>query len=103
MAMEKSERTSLFSIGVNVSLSLLKFFWAYFQGSLALVADSVHSISDVISSTTLFIGLKISKRKSKAFPYGLYKVENLIALVSSLFILFAEYKALLLIFLMTFK
>ena len=40
----------------------------------------------------VFIGLKISKRKSKAFPYGLYKVENLIALVSSLLIFFAGYE-----------
>ena len=90
--MERSERTSLFSVGMNIILFFLKYFLGVFSGSLALIADSIHSISDVIGSVAVFIGLKISKRKSKAFPYGLYKVENLIALVSSLLIFFAGYE-----------
>lgn len=90
--MEKSERTSLFSVGINIILFFLKYFLGVFSGSLALIADSIHSISDVIGSAAVFIGLKISKRKSKAFPYGLYKVENLIALVSSFLIFFAGYE-----------
>lgn len=90
--MEKSERTSLFSVGINIILFFLKYFLGVFSGSLALIADSIHSISDVIGSVAVFIGLKISKRKSKAFPYGLYKVENLIALVSSFLIFFAGYE-----------
>jgi len=90
--MERSERTSLFSVGMNIILFFLKYFLGVFSGSLALIADSIHSISDVIGSVAVFIGLKISKRKSKAFPYGLYKVENLIALVSSLLIFFAAYE-----------
>jgi len=90
--MEKSERTSLFSVGINIILFFLKYFLGVFSGSLALIADSIHSISDIIGSGAVFIGLKISKRKSKAFPYGLYKVENLIALVSSLLIFFAGYE-----------
>ncbi|MBA7490970.1 Ferrous-iron efflux pump FieF [subsurface metagenome] len=92
MVIEKSERASLFSVLVNISLFLIKYFLGIFSGSLALIADSIHSISDVIGSMTLFIGLKIAKRKSKVFPYGLYKVENLIALVCSLLIFFAGYK-----------
>lgn len=92
MVMEKSERASLFSVLVNISLFLIKYFLGIFSGSLALIADSIHSISDVIGSMTLFIGLKIAKRKSKVFPYGLYKVENLIALICSLLIFFAGYK-----------
>lgn len=92
MAMEKSEQASLLSVLVNICLFLIKYFLGVFSGSLALIADSIHSISDVIGSITLFIGLKISKRKSKAFPYGLYKVENLIALVCSLLIFLAGYR-----------
>ncbi|MGQ9631291.1 MAG: cation transporter [bacterium] len=37
-------------------------------------------------------GLKIAKRKSKSFPYGLYKVENLVSLVTSFAIFFAGYE-----------
>jgi len=90
--MEKSERTFLFSVAMNIILFFLKYFLGVFSGSLALIADSIHSISDVIGSVAVFIGLKISKRRSKAFPYGLYKVENLIALVSSFLIFFAGYE-----------
>ncbi|HHF99027.1 MAG TPA: cation diffusion facilitator family transporter, partial [Candidatus Aerophobetes bacterium] len=90
--MEKSEKTSLFSLLINLLLAFLKYLLGILSGSLALIADSIHSLSDVIGSAAMLIGLRISKRKSKSFPYGLYKVENLIAFISSLLILFAGYK-----------
>ena len=90
--MEKSERIGLYSIGVNILLVGIKISLAVFSGSIALVADAIHSLSDLVSSATVLVGIKISKRKSKIFPYGLYKVENLVSLVSSLFIFFAGYE-----------
>ena len=90
--MEESEKVGLFSIGVNLLLVVIKYSLALLSGSVALLADSVHSFSDVISSATVFTGIKISKRKSTRFPYGLYKVENLVCLISSLFIFFAGYE-----------
>ncbi|MFH0958547.1 MAG: cation diffusion facilitator family transporter, partial [Pseudomonadota bacterium] len=48
--------------------------------------------ADVISSGAIFLGIVISARKTKIFPEGLYKVENLVALLSSFFILFAAYE-----------
>lgn len=90
--MEKGEKVGLFSIGVNVLLVATKYSLALLSGSVALVADAIHSFSDVISSVTVFTGIKISKRKSAKFPYGLYKVENLVCLISSLFIFFAGYE-----------
>lgn len=93
--MEKSEKTSLFSLLINLLLAFLKYLLGILSGSLALIADSIHSLSDVIGSMAMLIGLRISKRKSKSFPYGLYKVENLIAFISSLLILFAGYKIVL--------
>jgi cation diffusion facilitator family transporter len=61
------------------------------SGSLALRADAMHSLADVISSLTIFLGIVISGRRTRTFPEGLYKVENLVALISSLFILAAAY------------
>ena len=91
MAMDQSEKIGLFSVGINSSLVLIKVILAYLSGSVALVADAIHSLSDVISSATVLAGIKISKRKSTRFPYGLYKVENLVCLISALFIFFAGY------------
>jgi cation diffusion facilitator family transporter len=90
--MEQSERTGLLSVGINLLLVVIKYTLAMLAGSVALLADAIHSFSDVISSATVFAGIKISKRKSRSFPYGLYKVENLVSLLSALFIFFAGYE-----------
>jgi len=92
MANDQSEKIGLFSVGINSSLVLIKVILAYLSGSIGLLADAIHSLSDVISSATVLAGIKISKRKSTRFPYGLYKVENLVCLLSSLFIFFAGYE-----------
>ncbi len=65
---------------------------AFFSGSLAVAADAIHSLSDVVSSVIILIGIKISERQARGFPYGLYKVENLVAMVTSVLILFAGYE-----------
>ena len=93
--MEEGEKVALVSVGINLVLVVFKYFLALLAGSVALLADAIHSFSDVISSATVFAGIKISKRKSKRFPYGLYKVENLVSLISALFIFFAGYEIIL--------
>jgi len=90
--MTQKEKIGFYSIGVNVLLVTLKGGLAYLSGSVALVADAIHSATDVISSITVLAGIKISKRKSKHFPYGLYKVEDFVSLLTSLFIFLAGYE-----------
>ena len=90
--MEANEKIGLYSICVNLFLVAVKGLLGVFSGSLALVADAIHSATDVISSATVLAGIKISKRKSKNFPYGLYKVENLVSLISAIFIFIAGYE-----------
>jgi cation diffusion facilitator family transporter len=83
---------ALLSVGFNILLVLLKYGLSILSGSIALRADAIHSLVDVLSSLGIFVGIKISERKSSSFPYGLYKVENLAALATSLFIFFAAYE-----------
>jgi cation diffusion facilitator family transporter len=90
--MEPGERLALISVAVNLAVTGLKYFFGVFAGSLALVADAVHSSADVVSSASIWAGLRISRRKSKRFPYGLYKVENLVALGTAGLILVAGYE-----------
>ena len=90
--MTRKEKIGFYSIGVNGLLVVLKGGLAYLSGSVALVADTIHSATDLISSITVLAGIKISKRKSKHFPYGLYKVENFVSLLTSLFIFLAGYE-----------
>jgi cation diffusion facilitator family transporter len=83
---------ALLSAGFHIILVVLKYGLGVFSGSIALRADAFHSFADVLSSLGIFVGIKISERRSSTFPYGLYKVENLAALVTSLFIFLAAYE-----------
>ncbi len=85
-------KVALCSVFVNLVLVALKYVLGEMSGSLALKADAVHSFADVISALTMFVGIVISDRKTKMFPEGLYKVENLVALLSALFILYAAFE-----------
>lgn len=90
--MEQNEKIGVYSIGINLILVGIKSLLSFLSGSVALIADAIHSSTDVISSVTVLAGIKISKRKSKHFPYGLYKVENFVSLLSTIFIFVAGYK-----------
>lgn len=90
--MRQSEKIGVYSISVNLLLAAIKTLLAYLSGSVALVADTIHSATDVISSITVFAGIKISRRRSKNFPYGMYKVENFVSMLTSIFIFLAGYE-----------
>ena len=68
------------AIGVNACLCLLNVAIAFASGSLAVAAEMVHNLVDLVASVAVLAGVRISERKSRAFPYGLYKVENLVGL-----------------------
>jgi cation diffusion facilitator family transporter len=92
MRMNDAERLALSSLGINLLVAGLKYILGVFSGSLALLADAVHSGADVVSSASIWAGIRLSRRKTKRFPYGLYKVENLVALITSGLILLAGYE-----------
>lgn len=75
----KIERWGWYSIAVNILLALLHGFIAVRSDSLAVAAELTHNIVDLPAAVAVLIGLKLAGRKSKSFPYGLYKVENLVA------------------------
>jgi predicted Co/Zn/Cd cation transporter (cation efflux family) len=80
--MEQSEKIGAYSIGVNILLVGMKGLLYLLSGSAAVIADAIHSSSDVISSVTVLAGIKISKRKSRNFPNGLYKAQNFVSSLS---------------------
>lgn len=92
--METSERVAWLSIICNLVLVSIKADLALLSGSIAIRADALHSLTDVLSSVLILIGIKISKRSFFAFPYGLYKVENHVVLGTSVLIFFTGYEIL---------
>lgn len=79
-----------FALGVFVVNLLLaggKGFLAQVSGSLALKADSLDSATDSVASFMIWIGLRLSTRKTRLFPYGLYKIENFMSVAVAVLIL----------------
>ena len=62
MRLEEGEKIVLLSVITNLILVTIKLGLSFLPGSVALVADAIHSSSDVIASGTVLAGLKISKR-----------------------------------------
>jgi cation diffusion facilitator family transporter len=86
------ERVALYSLLVNLFLLGLNLAMAAYSGSLALMAETAHNLADLAASATVWIGLTLSQRKSHSFPYGLYKVENVAAIIVGLFIFLTAYE-----------
>ena len=84
---EIAMRVSKFTLLVNVFLSILKLFVGVFANSAALVADGVNSISDVMSTIVVMVGVKLGNRISDAdHPYGHERYECAAALILSAFV-----------------
>jgi cation diffusion facilitator family transporter len=71
---------------------LLNLAIAATSGSLAVAAEMVHNLVDLVASVAVLAGVKISERESRDFPYGLYKVENLVAVGVAILIFFTGYE-----------
>ncbi len=86
------ERWGWYSIGVNVVLAAINLIIASASGSLAVEAEMVHNLVDLLTAIGVLIGLKLSTRKSKEFPYGLYKLENVITVALAGMVFFTAYE-----------
>lgn len=82
---KKLYRALLITLGGNILLAVVKWAAAVSSGSSALKADAWNSISDVLYSLTLVIGLLISIRPADlSHPHGHERFEPVTGLVISL-------------------
>jgi divalent metal cation (Fe/Co/Zn/Cd) transporter len=82
------KRVALYSLLVKLFLLRLHLAMAAYVGSLALMAKTAHNLADLAT----WVGLTLSQRKSQGFPYGLYKIENVAAIIVRLFIVLTAYE-----------
>lgn len=85
-------RWGWYSIAVNVALATIDLGIAVASGSLAVRAELVHNLVDFLAAVGVLVGLKLATRKSKTFPYGLYKLENVIAVVLAVLTFLTAYE-----------
>ena len=82
-------RVSFNTIIGNVVLSVFKLFAGIIANSAAMVSDAVHSLSDVLSTAIVMVGVRLAGKKSdKEHPYGHERMECAAAIVLAV-ILFA--------------
>jgi len=82
-------KVSIITIIANTILALFKFITGIIGKSNAMISDSVHSFSDVLSTIIVIIGLKVSNKKAdNEHPYGHERMESIAAfiLASMLFV-----------------
>lgn len=86
---KKANRVSVVSIIINIVLSLLKLIVGIFAHSGALISDSIHSASDVLSTFAVIAGVNIAAKDSdKAHQYGHERMENIFSIILAI-LLFA--------------
>ncbi|MBD3230401.1 MAG: cation diffusion facilitator family transporter [Candidatus Lokiarchaeota archaeon] len=89
--LKRGQNASIIAIVIAVSLAIMKGLVGFISGSTSLVSDALNSASDVIVMVASWIGLRIAQKKpTEKFPYGYYKVESLVTLGISIFIIFAS-------------
>lgn len=91
--LKKGQKAAKYSTFINLILALIKGVVGILSGSVALIADSIHSFSDIFSSLAVYVGLKLSqKQPNQKFPYGYYKVESIVSLIISLLIIITGFE-----------
>jgi cation diffusion facilitator family transporter len=64
-------------IVINLALSAIKVAVGYLAGSLALVADGAHSLSDLATDAAVLLGERLgSKQADRSHPYGHGRAET---------------------------
>ncbi|QOR65658.1 cation transporter [Cytobacillus suaedae] len=81
---KEAEFAAMVGVVGNLGLAILKYVIGVIAGSRALVADAVHSATDVAGSLAVYIGLRAAKRPpDEDHPYGHGKAESIAAIIVS--------------------
>ena len=85
---EEASKVTILAILWNVFLSVIKIFAGVLGNSTAMIADGIHSASDIITSVGVLIGNKISSKPGdKEHNYGHEKAETLVSFLLSIMLI----------------
>ena len=96
-------KVSINTIIINTILSIIKFLAGVYGKSQAMISDSIHSFSDVLSTFVVIIGVKISNKNSdESHQYGHERLECVASIILSCILLitgvFIGYKGIISLF-----
>lgn len=74
---EANRAVAISAIGLAAT-GLIELLLAILTGSVGLLGDAIHNLSDVSTSAVVFLGFRLSRRPaSERYPYGLERAEDL--------------------------
>ncbi|MBE0661514.1 MAG: cation transporter [Bacteroidales bacterium] len=77
-----AKKEGWFSLAANLGLFLIKYWAGIVSGSVALIADAWHTLSDSLTSVILLVGIRISARPADhEHPFGHGRAEWIAALI----------------------
>jgi cation diffusion facilitator family transporter len=82
------------TVGIYIIIFIMKFVVYLFSGVMALLAEALHTLSDLFVSGFLLVATLYSRRKAdQAHQYGHARIQNVAALVAAtLFISFTSFE-----------
>ncbi|MBN1526414.1 MAG: cation diffusion facilitator family transporter [Candidatus Omnitrophica bacterium] len=88
--LKRGQNIAFIAAFATLLLAVMKAVIGYLFDSKVLIADAFHSGADLLAIFASGFGLWLaSKKKSKTFPYGLYKAETLGSLIIGVLIVWA--------------
>lgn len=76
------QKINILSLVVNILLAIMKIITGFFTLSSAIMADGVHSLSDIGTTIVAMIAVGFSSEKSdKHHPYGHERIEFVISII----------------------
>lgn len=89
IAGKKIQSITYLGMAVNFALAVVKSVIGVLAGSLSLVADGIHSLSDLATDVAVLLGLRLgSKEPDQSHPYGHGRAETFSAGVIALVLIF---------------
>jgi cation diffusion facilitator family transporter len=81
----RGQLVAIISFFVNLLVGFLEVGFGSYFGSLALIADGVHSFVDSFVSFTVWLGIRYSQKKADGrFHYGYYKFDAIFSLFAAM-------------------
>ena len=79
---DESNKVTIISILLNIGLTVIKVIAGILGNSTAIIADGLHSASDIITSIGILIGNRISRKpRDDEHQYGHEKAESLVSFI----------------------
>ena len=88
VATHAGTRATWISLAVLVVTAGIQFVVAMASGSVALLADTIHNVTDALTAIPLLIAFRLARKPpNRRYPYGYHRAEDIAGLVIVVFIL----------------